>query len=62
MEQAQSVIGIDVSKSDLDIVLLANGKTGANALDNTSAGHNAFPEWLGKAKVDLTTLHICLAA
>lgn len=62
MEQAQSVVGIDVSKSDLGIALLINGKTRAKVLDNTSAGHTALLEWLGKSKADMKALHICMEA
>lgn len=62
MEQAQSMVGIDVSKSKIDIALLVNGKLKSKVLDNSPAGHSSLLEWLGKSKVDLSAVHICMEA
>lgn len=62
MEQAQSVVGIDVSKSKIDIALLVNGKLKSKVLDNSPAGHLSLLEWLGKSKADMAMLHVCMEA
>lgn len=62
MEEAQSFVGIDVSKLKMDVALLTNGKVKSKVLDNTPAGHMSLLEWLGKSKVDMATMHICMEA
>ena len=62
MEQAQSVVGIDVSKKKIDIALLRNGKTKSKALNNTPEGHVELLAWLVDSKVDMATVHICMEA
>ena len=62
MEQAQSVVGIDVSKSKLDIALLINGKLKSKVFDNSPAGHLSLLEWLSKSKSDMATMQICMEA
>ncbi|MEF9926716.1 MAG: IS110 family transposase, partial [Massilia sp.] len=46
MEAMREVLGIDVSKSKLDIELLRNGKVKTKVLQNTPAGHKSLLEWI----------------
>lgn len=62
MEEAQSVVGIDVSKVKVDVALLVNGKMKSKVLDNSPAGHITLLEWLGKSKADMATMHVCMEA
>lgn len=62
MNASSAVVGIDVSKKKLDVALLANGKIRSKVLDNSTAGHQALLEWLGKHHVELATLHACMEA
>lgn len=59
---AAPVVGIDVSKKKLDITLLIDGKMKSKVLANTAAGHKQLLEWLGKSKVSLAELHVCMEA
>lgn len=59
---AAPVVGIDVSKKKLDVALLANGKFKSKVVDNSSAGHKSLIDWLGKAKVPLPELQVCMEA
>ncbi|MDQ1925217.1 IS110 family transposase, partial [Massilia pseudoviolaceinigra] len=60
MEAVRDVLGIDVSKSKLDVALLMNGKVKAKVVQNTPDGHQALLEWLGKSKASLPALHVCM--
>lgn len=62
MEMAITItpVGIDVSKKKLDVFVLSNGKGKAKVVDNTIAGFQELIEWLGKQKVSLETVHICM--
>jgi transposase len=62
MEVTQDKLGIDVSKSKLDVILLINGKVRSKVVQNTADGHQTLVEWLGKAKVPLASLHVCMEA
>ena len=62
MNKNGEVLGIDVSKSKLDITLLLNGKAKSKVLQNTPAGHQALLEWIGKSKASKAALHICMEA
>lgn len=62
MNGTHSVVGIDVSKLKVDIALLTNGKVKSKVLENSPAGHASLLEWLGKSKVDMATVHICMEA
>ena len=44
MNTINAVVGIDVSKKNLDIVLLADGKSKKKSLPNSAAGHQALLE------------------
>lgn len=59
---AAPVVGIDVSKSKLDIALLVAGKVRSKVLDNSSAGHKQLMDWLAKSKVALDEIHVCMEA
>lgn len=59
---SQVVLGIDVAKAKLDVVLLW-GETGAEqagTFDNTASGFTKLGQWLKKRRV--TTVHACLEA
>jgi transposase len=56
------VVGIDVSKKKIDVELLMNGKVKSKVLDNSAEGHRLLLDWLGKSKVSLTELHVCMEA
>lgn len=59
---AAPVGGIDVSKKKLDVALLVNGKLKSKVVDNSSAGHKSLIDWLGKSKVPLPELQVCMEA
>lgn len=62
MEATHDKLGIDVSKSKLDIILLINGKGKSKVIQNTADGHQALLAWLDKSKVSLPALHVCMEA
>ncbi|RFP08088.1 IS110 family transposase, partial [Duganella sp. BJB488] len=62
MDAIYAAVGIDVSKRKLDIALLVNGKTKTKVLENSIEGHRALLDWLGKSKVPLSALHVCMEA
>jgi transposase len=62
MDTIYAAVGIDVSKKKLDIALLVNGKTKTKVLENSAEGHLALLDWLGKSKVPLSALHVCMEA
>ena len=54
MEMAvTAVVGIDVSKHKLDVVLRTNGKAKAKALKNHAEGFEELIGWLRKQAVEL---------
>lgn len=62
MNMVSAVVGIDVSKKKLDVALLVEGKIRAKAIENSAKGHRALIEWLGKWKVPLSEMHVCMEA
>ena len=62
MDAICAVVGIDVSKKKLDVALLVEGKIKAKVVENCAKGHQALIDWLGKSKVPLSTMHVCLEA
>lgn len=62
MNTINAVVGIDVSKKNLDIVLLADGKSKKKSLPNSAAGHQALLEWLAKSKCEKAVLQVCMEA
>lgn len=56
------VVGSDVSKAKLDIVLRNNGKVKSKSLKNSLDGYKDLIEWLIKQKVDPHTVHFCMEA
>jgi len=62
MNTVCAVVGIDVSKKKLDVAILIDGKTKAKVLENSATGHRALLDWLGKCKVPLAALHVCMEA
>lgn len=63
MNTISAVVGIDVSKKKLDVVLLVNGKSKSKAIDNNCAhGHQQLLAWLSKQNIDMKTLHVCMEA
>ena len=54
------VVGIDVSKSKLDIALLKNGKLKSKALPNSKSGHAELVNWLRNQDVALDEVHVCM--
>jgi transposase len=62
MDVVREVLGIDVSKSKLDVALLINGKVKAKVVQNTRDGHQALLEWIAKSKASLPALHVCMEA
>ncbi|WBS04247.1 IS110 family transposase [Pseudoduganella sp. SL102] len=63
MEMAVTpVVGVDVSKKKLDIVLLVSGKAKSKTLSNTPEGYQELVQWLVKQKVSPDSAHVCLEA
>jgi transposase len=62
MNAVREVLGIDVSKSKLDVVLRVNGKVKSKVVPNTPDGHQVLLEWLSKQKVSSAELHVCMEA
>lgn len=63
MEMAvTAVVGIDVSKNKLDVVLRMNGKAKSKALKNNVEGFQELIDWLHKQKVEPETVHFCMEA
>src|SRR4051812_43915052 len=60
MNTVNAIVGIDVSKKKLDIVLLIDGKTRAKVVENSAAGHQMLLAWLEKSKVPKSGLHVCM--
>jgi transposase len=54
------VLGIDVSKSELSLILLQGDSTARKKVNNTAAGFKQLSSWLNNRKVE--TLHACLEA
>ena len=62
MDTVRAVLGIDVSKSKLDVALLLNGKVKSKVVPNTPDGHQVLLEWIGKSKASMSALHVCMEA
>lgn len=59
MEQkTQSVVGIDVSKSKVDLALLRESKYKHKVFKNNKHGHESIVTWL--SKLGVKSAHICL--
>lgn len=56
----QTVIGIDVSKRTLDIVVLQDGKNWHRVIDNSAHGYQELQSWIKQKK--LGRVHACLEA
>jgi transposase len=62
MDTIYAAVGIDVSKKKLDVALLVDGKIKAKVVENCAKGHQTLIDWLGKSKVPLSALHVCMEA
>ncbi|MDB5935745.1 MAG: transposase family protein [Massilia sp.] len=62
MDAVQAVVGIDVSKTKLDIALLFNEKVRSKVVENSPAGFKDLLEWIGKSKASMAELHFCMEA
>lgn len=56
----QSILGIDVSKSTLDMMLITESSTFYKTIRNTSQGYQQLEKWLIDHKVG--RIHVCLEA
>jgi transposase len=56
------VVGVDVSKTKLDVVLRSNEKAKSKSLKNTLEGYQDLIDWLVKQKVDPKAAHFCMEA
>ena len=54
------ILGIDVSKKKLDAALLDGGKLKNKVVQNNKAGYAELAQWVGRQKVDVTTVHACM--
>jgi hypothetical protein len=59
---AAQLIGIDVGKKKLDVVLPVNGKRWSKVLDNSASGRKQLLDWLTNSKIPLADLHVCMGA
>lgn len=59
-EVSTPVVGIDVSKSKLDSVLLKNGKLKSKVLPNSKEGHAELINWMINQGLTLDEVHVCL--
>ena len=62
MDTICAAVGIDVSKKKLDVALLVDGKIKAKVVENCAKGHQTLIDWLGKSKVSLSSMHVCMEA
>jgi transposase len=58
----ESVVGIDVSKKKLDVLLLQAGKGRSKVVANTAAGHAQLVRWLLQHRCVEQSTHVCLEA
>jgi len=58
----EAVVGIDVSKKKLDLVLLQAGKGKSKVFANTPAGHAELGRWLKRYGCAQDSTHVCLEA
>jgi len=56
----QSILGIDVSKSTLDVVLIAKSGSSHRKISNTSQGYHQLEKWLEDRQAG--KVHVCLEA
>ncbi|GGY71166.1 IS110 family transposase [Pseudoduganella albidiflava] len=59
-EVGTPVVGIDVSKSKLDIALLVNGKLKSKVFPNSRDGYAELGKWLKNQGVTLDLVHVCM--
>lgn len=62
MKATCAEVGIDVSKKKLDVALLFNGKVKSKVVENSLSGHKQLIDWLGKSKIPLAEMHVCMEA
>lgn len=62
MKATCAEVGIDVSKKKLDVALLFNGKVKSKVIENSLSGHKQLIDWLGRSKVPLAGMHVCMEA
>lgn len=62
MSEVCHSVGIDVSKSKLDIALLISGKINSKVFDNTPQGYAQLHEWLCARSAIAACTHICREA
>lgn len=62
MDTISAAVGIDVSKKKLDVALLVDGKIKAKVVENCAKGYQTLVDWLGKSKVPLSAMHVCMEA
>ena len=59
----KKVLGIDVSKDKLDVLLLLDGKVVSGQFANSAKGFKALKKWLKFHGIaDVTELHVCMEA
>ena len=56
----QSILGIDVSKDNLDVVLMSNGRQVHKIFANNAVGHKYLHNWLAAQRSG--QVHACLEA
>jgi transposase len=57
---SKSVVGIDVSKSKLDVTLLADGKQKNKVVLNTKQGYKELAKWVERQGVQIADVHACM--
>jgi transposase len=62
MDAVHAVVGVDVSKTKLDVALLFNEKVRSKVVENSPAGFKELLEWIGKSKASMAELHFCMEA
>ena len=58
----EAVVGIDVSKKKLDVVLMQAGKVKSKVVLNTPPGHAQLQRWLLQHRCVEQSTHVCLEA
>ena len=58
---SKTVLGIDISKKKMDILLIFNNKSLKRLFENTSKGHKLLDGWLRSLHIE-KEVHICLEA
>ena len=58
----EAVVGIDVSKKKLDLVLMQAGKGKSKVFANNAAGHAQLGRWLLQHRCEPQSTHVCMEA